>query len=72
LLHIILSHQGKLEFASPVIPKTLEAITLYQADELSAKVNAYKSALSEVKDKGKWTKYLPLASTDLFNHGIPQ
>lgn len=72
LLHIILSHQGKLEFASPVVPKTLEAITLYQADELSAKVNAYKSALNEVKDKGKWTKFLPLASTDLFNHGIPQ
>ena len=70
LLHIILSHQGKLEFASPVIPKTLEAITLYQADELSAKVNAYKSALSEIKEKGKWTKFLPLASTDLFNHGI--
>ena len=71
LLHLILSHQGKLEFASPVIPKTLEAITLYQADELSAKVNAYKSALGETKE-GKWTKYLPLASTDLFNHGIQQ
>jgi 3'-5' exoribonuclease len=70
LLHIILSHQGKLEFASPVIPKTLEAITLYQADELSAKVNAYKSALAEVKEEGKWTRYLPLASTDLFNHGF--
>jgi 3'-5' exoribonuclease len=70
LLHIILSHQGKLEFASPVLPKTLEAITLYQADELSAKVNAYKSAISEIKEKGKWTKYFPLASTDLFNHGI--
>jgi len=62
----ILSHQGKLEFASPVLPKTLEAITLYQADELSAKVNAYKSALSEIKEIGKWTKFLPLASTDLF------
>ncbi|MDR3611592.1 MAG: HD domain-containing protein [Ignavibacteriaceae bacterium] len=70
LLHVVLSHQGKLEFASPVIPKTLEAITLYQADELSAKVNAYKTALGDLKEKGKWTKYLPLASTDLFNHGI--
>jgi 3'-5' exoribonuclease len=72
LLHIILSHQGKLEFASPVLPKTLEAITLYHADELSAKVNAYKNALSEVKDNGKWTKYVPLASTDLYKHGIPK
>jgi len=51
LLHIILSHQGKLEYASPVVPKTLEAITLYQADELSAKVNAYKNALSTLPAK---------------------
>ena len=42
---MVLSHQGKLEFASPVIPKTLEAIVLYHADELSAKTNAYKGAI---------------------------
>ena len=71
LLHIILSHQGKLEYASPVVPKTLEAITLYQADELSAKVNAYKNALStQMKADSKWTNFLNLASTDLFKHGI--
>ncbi|MCK7525539.1 MAG: HD domain-containing protein [Ignavibacteriales bacterium] len=28
LIHLILSHQGKLEHASPVVPKTLEAIAL--------------------------------------------
>ena len=71
LMHIVLSHQGKLEFASPVVPKTLEAITLYHADELSAKVNAYKNALSaDVKGDNKWTKFITLASTDLFNHGL--
>lgn len=71
LLHVILSHQGKLEYASPVVPKTLEAITLYQADELSAKVNAYKNAiLSGTNTEGKWTKFINLASTDLFNHGL--
>ena len=71
LLHVILSHQGKLEYASPVVPKTLEAITLYQADELSAKVNAYKNAIAnEQKADSKWTKYINLVSTELFNHGI--
>ena len=71
LLHIVLSHQGKLEFASPVVPKTLEAITLYQADELSAKVNAYKNALaSEIKGDSKWTKFIMLASTDLYKHNL--
>ncbi|MEW6701383.1 MAG: HD domain-containing protein [Bacteroidota bacterium] len=67
LIHLVLSHQGKLEFASPVEPKTLEAIALYQADELSAKTNAYKYAIEADKNKGStWTKFLPLANTSLF------
>lgn len=71
LLHLILSHQGKLEYASPVVPKTLEAITLYQADELSAKVNAYKNILTnEIKPGSSWSKYLSLAGTDIYAHGI--
>jgi 3'-5' exoribonuclease len=71
ILHLILSHQGKLEYASPVVPKTLEAITLYQADELSAKVNAYKNSLiSEAKPNSQWTKFIGLAGTDLYNHGL--
>uniref|UniRef100_A0A7V3E5L5 HD domain-containing protein n=1 Tax=Ignavibacterium album TaxID=591197 RepID=A0A7V3E5L5_9BACT len=71
LLHLILSHQGKLEHASPVVPKTLEAITLYQADELSAKVNAYKLTLqSEIKQNSKWTKFINLAGTDLYSHEL--
>lgn len=71
LLHLILSHQGKLEYASPVVPKTLEAITLYQADELSAKVNAYKGTLnSEIKLNSNWTKFISLAGTDMHQHGL--
>ena len=67
IIHLVLSHQGKLEYASPVEPKTLEAIVLYQADELSAKTNAYKSAIESEKNKGSnWTKFLPLANTSLF------
>ncbi len=66
LIHLILSHQGKLEHASPVVPKTAEAIALYQADELSAKVNAYKGAIeAELKPDSNWTKFIHLADTDL-------
>ena len=71
LIHLILSHQGKLEHASPVVPKTAEAIALYQADELSAKVNAYKNTLdSEIRGDSTWTRYIPLADTDLHKHNI--
>jgi 3'-5' exoribonuclease len=67
LMHIVLSHQGKLEYASPVVPKTLEAIVLYHADELSAKTNAYKGAvLTELESDESWTRYLPLAETSVY------
>ena len=71
LIHLILSHQGKLEHASPVVPKTVEAIALYQADELSAKVNAYKNAIdSELKVDSNWTRFIPLADTDLHKFNL--
>jgi 3'-5' exoribonuclease len=71
LLHLILSHQGKLEYASPIVPKTLEAITLYQADELSAKVNAYKNVINnEIKPGSNWTRFISLAGTDIHAHGL--
>ena len=70
LIHLVLSHQGKLEFASPVMPKTLEAIILYHADELSAKANAYKNAIQNEKKDRKWTRRIPLAETELYDHGI--
>jgi len=70
LIHLILSHQGKLEQASPIVPKTLEAIALYHADELSAKTNAYKNAIKLDENKeGNWTRFQQLAGTALY---IPQ
>ena len=43
LTHLILSHQGKLEHASPVVPMTLEGLILYHADEIDSNANAYQS-----------------------------
>lgn len=71
LLHLILSHQGKLENASPVVPRTLEAIALYHADELSAQTNAYKSAIiNDLNAQSDWTKYISLISTQLYKKEI--
>jgi len=71
LIHLILSHQGKLEHASPVVPKTAEAIALYQADELSAKVNAYKNAIdTDGKAGSNWTRFIQLANTDLYKSNL--
>jgi len=67
LIHLVLSHQGKLEHASPVIPKMPEAVVLYHADELSAKSNAYLNvAKNDRQGDSNWTSFIRLAETAIF------
>lgn len=44
LLHLIASHHGVLEFGSPVVPKTPEALVLHHADNIDAKMEMFRSA----------------------------
>ncbi len=43
LEHLVLSHQGKKEFASPVEPMTAEAVVLHFIDDLDSKLNQLRS-----------------------------
>jgi len=56
LLHLIASHQGRHEWASPKVPQTLEALILHYADDLDAKMNPAIALLAQVED-GAWTGY---------------
>jgi 3'-5' exoribonuclease len=61
LKHLILSHQGQLEFASPVVPQTLEAIILHHADEMDAKADAFAHIIKTQKTEGKkWSDWVNL------------
>jgi 3'-5' exoribonuclease len=44
LEHLVLSHQGKKEFSSPVEPMTPEAVVLHFIDDLDSKVNQLRAA----------------------------
>jgi 3'-5' exoribonuclease len=43
LIHLVASHHGEKQFGSPVEPKTPEAMTLHQIDNLDAKLNMMSS-----------------------------
>lgn len=47
LLHLVLSHHGRLEYGSPVQPLTLEAEVLHWADNASAKTASMAEALRD-------------------------
>ncbi len=59
ILHICLSHHGEYEQQSPVLPMTLEAILVYQADELDSQVNAVKNLVISPGEGDKiWSKWI--------------
>lgn len=67
LQHLILAHQGKGEYGSPVAPMTMEAIILYYADELDSKANAFARIIGRDKEAGKkWSRYVELMDRFLY------
>jgi 3'-5' exoribonuclease len=57
LLHILLSHHGKLEFGSPVLPKTPEAILVLYLDDLDGKLESVFAGIRDDGGAGSWTPF---------------
>jgi 3'-5' exoribonuclease len=53
VLHMILSHHGKLEFGSPKLPMIPEALVLNFVDDLDAKMQAVASEFEKSTREGK-------------------
>jgi 3'-5' exoribonuclease len=67
--HLILSHQGELEWGSPVIPQTMEAIVLHFLDNLDSKVTIARAHTAGVE--GGRTPYIRSLGRALFRRGTP-
>lgn len=57
ILHIILSHHGRLEFGSPVLPKTPEALLVHYLDDLDGKLEVMFQALKEEAGSASWSSF---------------
>ena len=57
ILHCILAHHGKLEFGSPVVPKTPEALLLHYLDDLDGKLEGMFRAIEDEAGSGNWTPF---------------
>lgn len=55
--HLIASHHGVKEHGSPVEPKTVEAFILASIDELDAKLNQVRKAISEDPSEDQFTAW---------------
>ncbi|MFI5235798.1 MAG: HD domain-containing protein [Gemmatimonadales bacterium] len=50
LMHLVLSHHGRLEFGAPVVPTMLEAEIVHYADNASAKTASFADALADASN----------------------
>ncbi len=57
LSHLILSHQGELEFGAAVRPKTKEAVILSIIDNVDAKINGFMEIAKKYPKDIEWTDY---------------
>lgn len=55
LVHLVASHHGTLEWGSPVVPKTLEAILLHQLDLLDSRVQGFYDHLRNDSGQDHWS-----------------
>lgn len=67
LRHLILSHQGTLEQASPVVPMMPEGYALYAADLLDSKLAALRRIRKKEKRPGvEWSSFVNLLNSFLY------
>ncbi|MGH7223114.1 MAG: 3'-5' exoribonuclease YhaM family protein [Gemmataceae bacterium] len=66
LKHLIVSHHGALEFGSPTLPMTPEAIALHYLDNLDAKIHSFTRDIREDRGPSLWTPYSQAMQRRLF------
>lgn len=63
--HLILSHHGSLEFGSPRLPLTREAVALHFLDDLDSKMAAIETTMASDAGSGDWTERNPALRRNL-------
>ena len=63
--HLILSHHGMIEYASPVVPQIPEAFILFYADEIDSKMGAIER-IREKTDAPGWSEFVKLLNRHLY------
>ncbi|HEY3754945.1 MAG TPA: HD domain-containing protein [Opitutaceae bacterium] len=70
LEHIILSHQGELEWGAAAMAATPEAVFVSMIDNLDAKMGMVQRALRQAGDTSEFSERLPGLSAQLLTRGI--
>jgi 3'-5' exoribonuclease len=62
ILHVILGHHGQLEYGSPKLPMTREAMLLHMLDDLDAKLIGFSSIIDATPEDEEFSSF-----SDVYN-----
>ena len=68
LQHMVLSHHGKLEYGSPVLPLILEAEVMFLIDNMDSKIVMINKALKDVETGGHSARVMGLDGRSFYKH----
>jgi 3'-5' exoribonuclease len=54
-VHLVLAHHGRLEYGSPKVPATLEALLTHELDEIDSRVNSWLNLMGREAGNRRWT-----------------
>lgn len=66
LQHLVLSHHGKMEYGSPVLPMTMEAEILTFIDNIDARMDIMSRVLEGVEEGGFTSRVFPLENRSFY------
>lgn len=66
LKHIILSHHGRLDYGSPKVPQTLEAVLLHALDDMDSRLESIESLMRSERSQSRWTSVHKAYGTAFF------
>jgi 3'-5' exoribonuclease len=55
VVHLVLAHHGKLEYGSPKVPATLEALVTHFIDDLDSRINSWVGLMGREGGTRRWT-----------------
>jgi 3'-5' exoribonuclease len=69
--HLILAHHGKLEYGSPKVPHTIEALLVHYVDDLDSKVNTILDFIGDDVQPGEFTLVNRLFEHPFYKTKVP-
>ena len=71
LTHIVLAHHGQLEWGSPKVPMTLEALLVHLIDTVDSRVASWLEFMDRDEQEGSWTETSRLYDRHLWKGPVP-